>query len=462
METHAKQNPAPVKDKDRIRVLDAIRGIALLGILLMNIYIGGNYGGVEYNQTLIANTTGPNFITTVIISIFFEGKMRALFCMLFGAGLMLYILQKKNPENPKGLWKLYYSRMFWLLIFGLFNAYILLFYYDILYSYAVAGMIVFLMRYLKPGMKTLILPIFILIGLITDNVMYRSDRETRLTYLEATALQEKGEEITPEQTEAIEAWEEIYADMDFSGEKRDENTEKLKSGYLDVASVTYERSFEGQTKYLLFLLTDQIPLMLLGMALLQWGFFTGRWKKKWYLYTLVIGYLVGFPIAINNIYTDLYIFNSEEAFMNFIDNNPFIWFELNYQVQRIFLVMGHVSLIVLLHKANVFSWLLRRLEAVGQMALTNYLMQSVLVTFFFFGYGLNYFDELEFYQLYYVVGVIWILQIAYSPIWLRYYRFGPCEWLWRSLTYWRKMPFKRSTPGIVAMPGQPLQVKSDK
>jgi uncharacterized protein len=85
----------------------------------------------------------------------------------------------------------------------------------------------------------------------------------------------------------------------------------------------------------------------------------------------------------------------------------------------------------------------RCLEAVGQMALRNYSMQSVICTLFFLGYGLNYYGELEFHQIYFVVLAIWIVQVILSPIWLRFFLFGPLEWVWRSLTYWKRQPFVR-------------------
>ena len=88
----------------------------------------------------------------------------------------------------------------------------------------------------------------------------------------------------------------------------------------------------------------------------------------------------------------------------------------------------------------------RYLEAVGQMAFTNYIMHSVICTLFFFGYGLNYYGELEFYQLYFVVLAIWMLQLVVSTLWLRYFNYGPLEWVWRSLTYWRRQPLRRAAP----------------
>src|SRR5437763_10896715 len=122
---------------------------------------------------------------------------------------------------------------------------------------------------------------------------------------------------------------------------------------------------------------------------------------------------------------------------------PIEWTRLIYPFQRILLVTAHVSAIILLYKSGVAQNLFRRLEAVGQMAFTNYIMQSVICTLIFFGYGLNYYAELEFYQLFYIVIAIWILQLIVSPLWLRYFNYGPLEWVWRSLTYWRIQPFKR-------------------
>lgn len=82
------------------------------------------------------------------------------------------------------------------------------------------------------------------------------------------------------------------------------------------------------------------------------------------------------------------------------------------------------------------------LANVGQLAFTNYLMQSVLCTLFFNGYGLGYFGKQAVHQLYYVVAGVWVVQFIFSTIWLRYFRFGPLEWVWRSLTYWKRQPMR--------------------
>jgi uncharacterized protein len=95
-------------------------------------------------------------------------------------------------------------------------------------------------------------------------------------------------------------------------------------------------------------------------------------------------------------------------------------------------------------KAGLFKALQRGMAAVGTMALSNYLMQTIICTWLFysFGPGLGLFGKLERHELYYVVGAIWVAEFIWSVIWLKYFRFGPFEWLWRSLTYWERQPMK--------------------
>jgi uncharacterized protein len=97
------------------------------------------------------------------------------------------------------------------------------------------------------------------------------------------------------------------------------------------------------------------------------------------------------------------------------------------------------------------KWFFALLRPVGQMAFTNYLTQSIMCGLFFLGIGFNCFGQLEYHQLFYVVGAVWVIQIIWSHIWLRYFRFGPLEWLWRSLTYWKKQPFKKNNSSSETM-----------
>jgi uncharacterized protein len=188
---------------------------------------------------------------------------------------------------------------------------------------------------------------------------------------------------------------------------------------------------------------DSLALMLLGVALYRWGFLTGDWPDRDYWRTLVVGYGVGLPLVAYSAYHQYLRHPNLEADLARMEAVPVEWTGLIYPFQRILLVLAHVSALVLLYKAGVARGLFRRLEAVGQMAFTNYVMHSVICTLFFFGYGLNYYAELEFYQLYFVVAAIWAVQLVLSPLWLRRFYFGPLEWLWRCLTYWKVQPFRR-------------------
>jgi uncharacterized protein len=184
--------------------------------------------------------------------------------------------------------------------------------------------------------------------------------------------------------------------------------------------------------------------MLLGLALFKWGFLTGNWSRPDYWKVVWIGYGIGLPLVMYSFYYGYLHFPNLEANLRYMEEVPIDWIDLIYPFQRILLVMAHVAALVLLYQSNVMRGLFRRLETVGQMAFTNYIMHSVICTLFFFGYGLNFYARLDFYQIFFVVGFIWVLQLIVSPIWLRAFYFGPLEWLWRSLTYWRIQPMRRA------------------
>lgn len=106
------------------------------------------------------------------------------------------------------------------------------------------------------------------------------------------------------------------------------------------------------------------------------------------------------------------------------------------------MTLGHIALGLLICQSGALAGLQKRLAAVGQMALSNYILHSLVYGFVFYGYGLNLYNKLERYQLYYVVLAMWIFSLAVSPLWLARYQFGPLEWVWRSLTYWQRQPMR--------------------
>jgi len=184
--------------------------------------------------------------------------------------------------------------------------------------------------------------------------------------------------------------------------------------------------------------------MFLGMAFFKTGVLTGNASYKLYWLMFIGGLGLGLVLSYFNqkAVIDTH-FNQYEYTKNVSFNY--------YQLQRMLRSLGLFGLIMLMYKSGFFNWFFALFRPVGQMAFTNYLMQSLIGGLFFYGIGLNYFGKLERYELYIFVAAVWILEIIWSHIWLRYFRFGPLEWCWRSLTYWKKQPIKKNSSATDTM-----------
>jgi uncharacterized protein len=354
--THA----APVSETSRLKVIDALRGVALLGILLMNI---PGFSMANYSFELFKNDpTSINFWVYFVISIFFEGKMRALFGMVFGAGVLLFIANKGAGKSTHAL---FYRRMFWLVLFGLIHAHLILWIGDILYLYGVCGMILYLFRNVKPKYLVMGIPLVAIMDFTGSTIFYKDIRAKRLDYVDAVKAQTASQTLTDAQTKALTEWREVEKTMIPNREDAKENTEKMKSDYSTVASYLRPIAFDGQTKYLLLSIWDSLALMLLGLALFKWGFVTGTWANKDYWMVVKIGYGIGIPLVLYSFYYSFTHYSTLEANLARMEVTPMEWTGLIYPFQRILIVMGHAASIILLYKSGLLQGLFRRLEAVG-------------------------------------------------------------------------------------------------
>jgi uncharacterized protein len=439
VDTHATPAAAPVSDRERLKLIDALRGVAVLGILLMN--IPGFALADYFSEQFKSDPTNANFWLSAVISVGFEGKMRALFGMLFGAGVVLFV--SKKEQAGRSVTGLFYRRMFWLVVFGLIHSHLILWIGDILYLYGVCGMIVYLFRKVKPIYLVMCVPLAAVLDFTAGALFYQHMRDKRIAYVEASAVAAEHKPLTEAQKDALAQWRELEKTLIPNREDAQENKRKMKSDYSTVASHLRPLAWKFQTIFLPIVVWDSLALMVFGLALYQWGFLSGHWSNRDYAKVAALGYGIGLPLAAYSFYHSYRFTPNLEASLRRMELVPIEWVGLIYPFQRIVLVMAHVSAIILLYKSGYAHTLFRRLEAVGQMALTNYIMQSVFCTLFFFGYGLNYYGELEYYQIYFVVFAVWIVELLISPLWLRYFYFGPLEWVWRSLTYWRFQPFMR-------------------
>ena len=380
-----------------------------------------------------------NFKTWYFIDWFMEGSQRALFSMLFGAGIILFITRQEKKTD--GLWPADYflRRQLWLLVFGLFNAFVLLWFWDILFQYAIIGIIMFAFRRLSPKALMIGAVISLLLMTARENVDAYRDRKMINKGEMIAKLDTTVTKLTDEQKAALGAMTEFKEKASPEGKIKTMNKslKSVKGDYGEFYKYQSERSFFGEVHFTYDGIWDIMVFMFIGMALYKNGVLLGRASAKVYWILFIAGLGLGLTISYFRLQPLIdYKFN----YFDYTKNTSFEF----YEISRTFRAIGIFGLIMLLYKSGWFKWFFALMRPVGQMAFTNYLMQSLLVGLFFYGVGFGYFGKLQRHEIYYVVAATWALQIIWSHIWLRFFRFGPLEWAWRSLTYWKRQPFKKS------------------
>jgi len=409
---------------DRIESLDVLRGFALLGILLVNILAFGLVSSAFLDPGIYLTPIGGiDYIVWAFIELSSEGAMRTLFSILFGAGVVLFV----TGSTAKSGW-LHYRRNFWLLVFGLINAYIFLWPGDILVTYALSGFVLWFVRNWKARSLLILATFLILIGSLQNFAMKSTLEIARDAAEEMKISISKGEEFSEETAEWAQGWIDYEEDNQAEIDNIPNEIKKRTSSY----SSAYEYNLKKANEMIYFVLPfflflDALMMMVIGMALFKLGVLDGGRDIKFYIRMMCIGFLTGISI---NAYEVLLITNSN---MDIIETNPY--FRFTYHFGRLFMGLGYLGLVILLIKIEKLESLRFRLACVGRMALTNYLMHSVIALFIFTGAGLGLLGKFSWSQLYLFVLLIWVIQLYISPLWLKYFYFGPVEWLWRLLTY---------------------------
>ncbi|GAB4010433.1 DUF418 domain-containing protein [Spirosoma migulaei] len=428
--------PQPIALSERIQTIDVIRGMALLGILLMNIPFFGRSFQLEAEPLLHPGTTDHTVFT--FITILFEGKMRALFSMLFGAGILIFI-SRKEASGSSGFADLYYRRLLWMVLFGVIHEYVLMWVGDILFDYAISALFLFPFRNLKPRQLLIFALVCIAIGGIKQERRQLELRDKREKYLQTVALEKTHKKLTDAQKKDKEAWEKVVKNSRPDPKEVAEFNQNMRSGYGTVYKTLEPENIRFHSMYLYLGIWDMLSMMLLGMALFKWGFFSNKLTTRTYWLTLLAGYGIGIPLSA----VDLSLLQQVVTNPALYADTQWIAPALGYDLQRALVGIGHASLLLLLYRSGLVSWLMKALSNVGQMAFSNYVLQTLCCTLYFNGYGLGNFGKLPYHQLYYVVGVVWIINMVFSAIWLQFFRFGPLEWIWRSLTYWKQQPMRK-------------------
>ncbi len=428
---------APVSQSARIGIIDSLRGFAILGILLMNIPSFSLAGPVGHDP-FVLNEHGSNFRVWYLVEWIPEGTQRAIFSMLFGAGILLFMSNlEKKVEGIKAA-DYFFRRQLWLLVFGLFDIYVLLWFGDILFDYAIYGMLLFTFRKLPPKALIILAAASLIMMVARENRTLYQDKKMIHTGERIAALDTIKVKLTSRQQGELRAMNDFKERFD-SSEKNKRMVKSIdftRGSYEDVYTYRTDRYMSVVLEWSYMGVWDVLLFMFLGMALFKLGILTGNASTRIYWIMMIGGLGLGLLISW------LRLKSMIDLKYNMFEYTKNVNVDL-YTISRALRSLGLLAFLILLFKSGWFKWLFNLMRPVGQMAFTNYLTQSFLCGLIFYGVGFGYYGKLERYEVYLVVGAIWLLQIIWSNLWLRFFYFGPLEWCWRSLTYWKRQPLRR-------------------
>jgi uncharacterized protein len=424
----------PTDGDERIPSLDLVRGVAILGILLANI------PSFSHPTDLLGSRDGEGTLSdrlVVGLTLFvIDNKFITLFSILFGAGLALQADRAQAAGRP--FTGYYIGRLGLLFLIGLAHA-LLLWFGDILTSYAIVGLFALFLGRLSPRgvFRSMIVCFtwsYVFLLLLSVAIPLAGEAEMRAW------IEEKRDPEVKKQAEALTQ----PVPFDLS----DPTTGSVQSLDLYFSAKNQELIYQRGTfadmvvnrAVSLFLFACEfwpaigwylLGCFLLGAQLLRRGLFQDPDRHRGFIRRLIL-FGLGWGIPCHVAAVLVYWRDPDGAFSWFFN----LWGALAQ-------ALGYLGLLLLWSQSGRDQWLQRRLRAVGRMALTNYLMQSLLCSFVFYSYGLALYGQVSRTQALVVVAGIWLLQLALSPVWLHFFHMGPVEWMWRCLAKGKWRPLLR-------------------
>lgn len=397
---------------DRVQVIDTLRGFALLGILIMNMVLFANPDITYYNPSVpYGRYAGIEKWIWHLSFIFADQKMMTIFSPLYGAGiLMLATRTEARGRNPAAL---FYRRSLWLLCFGAIH-FFFIWSGDILLLYSITGMVVYLLRNRAPST-------LLALGLVLIAV----HAVQSLNYGWNVG------QMSPEEQRA-----EIQSTFDHSAEDIAQDLAGYRGTWMEVLRYRWQTLDVWIYDYWVFWgIWRASGLMLIGMAAWKWRVFTAERSNRFYGRLILVG-LVGLTVV------SLGLWDMVRTDWDFFHAYVGPGYQAHYW-GGLLVSTGYVGLVMLAERKGWLSGLRARLSAVGRMALTNYLTHSLVCTTLVYGYGFGLYGRLSRLEQMGIIALIWAFQLLVSPLWLARFRFGPMEWLWRSLAYGRFLPIRR-------------------
>ncbi len=386
-----------------------LRGVAVLGILIVNIQGFARVASVYLNPASGRVLEGPDLWTWATAYIVADTKFISIFSLLFGAGIAM--MSERMARGGASGTGLHYRRQSWLLLIGLVHAY-LIWHGDILVTYALCGFLLYPLRNLEPRRLlwiggcavAFVVPLW---GVAELSIPY---------WTEAERVAAVAEWAPPR--EALDA--EVAA---------------FRGGVGDQIAARAPIAFALQTTALLgMLLWRAGGMMLVGMALYKLGVLAAERSAAFYRRLVAAGLCTGLPLAAFGTVYKIHV--------DFVWERAMFFGGLFNYVGSIGVCLGYLGLVMLVVKGGRLPGLQARLAATGRMALTNYIAQSLLCSLIFHGHGLGLFERVGGPGQVGIVAGIWVVQLIWSPWWLARFRFGPLEWLWRSAAYMKRQPMR--------------------
>lgn len=429
---------APVERAARLASLDVLRGFALLGILLANVQNFAAPRGPVHDIPLdVVSQPQPHQALDLLVMtlewVFVEGKMRSLFAALFGAGTVLLLERIERRGGGELAADIFHRRNLWLLLFGVLHG-TLIWYGDILLFYSsLALLALYPLRHVTATR-------LIVVGLalaLTAGTFGRGNALGVWSALPAATLQEGAVEAlrshrepTPQQQQAIAA---AAVARDKALQAYAAEIAVARSGYLKSEPQNARDEAKSISNfYYTGRMLDVLGILIAGMGLYKTGFLSARLPARTYIITALAGYAITISVVLVGLY--------HARRSGFSDAVTLVWMYAPYGLQEIAGTLANASLLLLLVRRGVWMLLQGALAAVGRMALSNYILTSLVCQFVFSWGPWKLFGTLEYYEQIYVVLCVWLANILGSVLWLKFCAFGPLEWLWRSLTYWQRQP----------------------
>lgn len=405
--------------QSRYITLDAMRGFAVMGILAMNIIGFAMPEWAYITPAAYGGDSAADRIAWAFSFVLIDGKMRGLFSLLFGASMMLVI--DRATAKGESAARVHYSRMIWLALFGLAHFFFIWF-GDILFLYAIVGMIAFRFRDWTAERLIKRALIIFAVGLAIWGLQFGG-----LQLLQFIATQPDAS------SELARHYNEMLADPEFSMNVAPDLA--LHRG--SYAQIVADRLSDWGAPLSLVLMSigETLPLMMVGMAMHKNGFITGNWDaaeyRRWAMRLVPLGLLLTAALAA---WMAAAQFDRVTALAIF-----FFW----GAIPRLMLTVGYAAVLILIIGRFHDHPIIARVAATGRAAFSNYLGTSIVMTTIFYGYGFSLFGEVSRFGLWTFVVAAWAVMLLWSKPWLTKFHYGPLEWLWRSLARGQMQPMRR-------------------